>query len=188
MSNDPRVARTRARVLAAAWTLLEKHGRAAVTHLRVAKESGVGRASIYRHWPTTDLLVGETLVFHDFKFEFPTEGSAREQLFEHLVILSRHLHSPLAETLFSVLITPSPAEESERRRQQAMSFPMDRLRSVFLAGQRSGELDPSLKFDIAIPMLLGPLFFRRMVMNKAMKKKELRTLLEHVLGPDDAAD
>jgi AcrR family transcriptional regulator len=48
---DPRVVRTRLAVLEAATMLLRTEGPGAVTHARVAEAAGVGRATIYRHWP-----------------------------------------------------------------------------------------------------------------------------------------
>jgi AcrR family transcriptional regulator len=55
---DVRVERTWRMVLAAARRrLLLEEGWDAVTHVRVAAASGVGRATVYRHWPScTDLL------------------------------------------------------------------------------------------------------------------------------------
>jgi AcrR family transcriptional regulator len=50
-SEDPRVIRTRKDVLAAAMNILISDGWGAVTHARVAKQSGYSRATIYAHWP-----------------------------------------------------------------------------------------------------------------------------------------
>jgi AcrR family transcriptional regulator len=54
---DPRVARSRARLLAAATDLLVESGPSAVTVDAVAERSGVAKSTLYRHWPSrTDLL------------------------------------------------------------------------------------------------------------------------------------
>lgn len=55
---DPRVARSRARLLDAATALLVGGGPAAVTVDAVAERSGVAKSTLYRHWTSrTELLV-----------------------------------------------------------------------------------------------------------------------------------
>src|SRR5437016_7314236 len=54
---DPRVVKSRETILSAARTLLQESGPAAVTHQRVAARAGVGRATVYRHWRTPELLL-----------------------------------------------------------------------------------------------------------------------------------
>lgn len=58
IGQDPRVTRTHSAVMAAAHELLAEEGLQAITHQAVAARAGVGRATIYRHWPErTQLLV-----------------------------------------------------------------------------------------------------------------------------------
>ncbi len=55
---DPRIARSRAKLLAAATELLVESGPRAVTVDAVAERSGVAKSTLYRHWPSRhDLLV-----------------------------------------------------------------------------------------------------------------------------------
>ena len=55
---DPRIARSRAKVLAAATELLVDGGAAAVTVDAVVDRSGVAKSTLYRHWSSvTQLLV-----------------------------------------------------------------------------------------------------------------------------------
>lgn len=54
---DPRVARTRERVLSAVRELLVADGPMAVTHSAVARSAGVGRQTVYNHWPSREALV-----------------------------------------------------------------------------------------------------------------------------------
>src|SRR5580704_9810498 len=58
---DPRADRSRRRALEAAQQILMTEGWEAVTHLRVAELSGLGRATVYRHWPSTSDLLRDTL-------------------------------------------------------------------------------------------------------------------------------
>jgi AcrR family transcriptional regulator len=56
-SPDPRVARTRARVLAAAWEVLAEVGFERVTIELVSERSGVARSTMYRHWQTREEIL-----------------------------------------------------------------------------------------------------------------------------------
>ena len=54
---DPRVDRTRRAVMDAVGSLIANERIDSVSHQGVAEVSGVGRATLYRHWPTpADLL------------------------------------------------------------------------------------------------------------------------------------
>ena len=78
---DPRPARSRARLLDAATTLLRSGGPSAVTVDAVTRASNVARATLYRHFPSgNDLLAA---AFHALIPPAPIppdEGSLREQL------------------------------------------------------------------------------------------------------------
>ena len=54
---DPRVLRTRQRVLGAAWSLLAQVGFERVTVDLVSERSGVARSTLYRHWATKDEIL-----------------------------------------------------------------------------------------------------------------------------------
>lgn len=54
---DPRVERTRAKVLAAANGLLREVGFAEVTVEQISERSGVSRSTLYRHWTTREEIL-----------------------------------------------------------------------------------------------------------------------------------
>ena len=60
-SEDPRIARTRERVLRSATDLLVEGGPWAVTVDAVVTRSGVAKSTIYRHWESRDELLVEIL-------------------------------------------------------------------------------------------------------------------------------
>jgi AcrR family transcriptional regulator len=65
---DPRQARSRKAMLDAARELLAREGPAAVTHQRVARQAGVGRATVYRHWPRPEQLMLDTMAGVELPF------------------------------------------------------------------------------------------------------------------------
>lgn len=54
---DPRIARSRAKLLAAARQILAESGASALTVDAVAELSGVAKSTLYRHWPSRTALV-----------------------------------------------------------------------------------------------------------------------------------
>lgn len=58
---DPRIERSRAKLLAAATDLLVESGPAAFTVDNVAERSGVAKSTLYRHWPSRTALMVDVL-------------------------------------------------------------------------------------------------------------------------------
>ena len=58
---DPRVARSRAKLLAAATEILVESGPRALTVDAVAERSGVAKSTLYRHWPSRAALMVDVL-------------------------------------------------------------------------------------------------------------------------------
>jgi len=58
---DPRVARSRAKLLAAATEILVEAGPRALTVDAVAERSGVAKSTLYRHWPSRTALMVDVL-------------------------------------------------------------------------------------------------------------------------------
>src|SRR6266571_3422376 len=67
-ATDPRAARSREAILAAAYDLLAREGPGAITHQRVAQQAGVGRATVYRHWAAPEDLLRDVLFSAELPF------------------------------------------------------------------------------------------------------------------------
>lgn len=91
---DARIAKTRQKVLDAGVTVLFTDGWSEVTHLRLAKETGVARGTIYRHWPTIDDLIVEIFESCDpAPYAAERVGELRADLIAELSLLSENLAS-----------------------------------------------------------------------------------------------
>jgi AcrR family transcriptional regulator len=70
---NPRVRRTRERILAAARALLAEVGPAGLTYSLLAERAGVTRQTLYRHWPARPaLLLG--LILEGVDGDYPEPG------------------------------------------------------------------------------------------------------------------
>jgi AcrR family transcriptional regulator len=109
---DVRVTRTRNAVIEAMHHIFEEEGASGLTHQRVALKAGVGRATVYRHWPTTlDLLV-ETLR----DFDQPLLHTGDEPFAEWLRLQLRHaageLTLPTARQFIATMIAEADSHSA----------------------------------------------------------------------------
>ena len=74
---DPRVQRSREAVFEAAHRLMHEGGPSAVTYSALSDASGVGRATLYRHWPTIDDLWAEMMEMASAAFLTELDGDLR---------------------------------------------------------------------------------------------------------------
>ena len=90
-TGDPRFLRSQQAIVNAARQLLLSHGPTAVTHAQVAEAAGVGRATVYRHWPRTDLLLAEAMATVPLPF-FDAPGTpTKDWIRAELTTIARQL-------------------------------------------------------------------------------------------------
>ena len=128
----------------------------------MALEAGVGRATVYRHWPGPDQLLQEVIGEVEFPFFRDPQTPVRDWMFEELRRLADELALP---ALAGVAITlmhrgrwdPSIADQ----RDQLLNVVNHRLAAAIDYAAHAGELarqppEPSLLGAL----LLGPLLYR----------------------------
>ena len=169
-AEDSRVARSRAAVLSVAVDLLVEGGAAAVTVEAVVKRSGVARSTIYRHWPRRIDLVADTFrALIPPLPPAPPVGDLRERLRRVLQGLAAQMNDEKYAALVPAVLDsatrdPELAEfrEAFARSQRA---PLD---TVVREAVSTGELPAGVDGDGAISALVGPLFFRRVILGQGV--------------------
>lgn len=184
--SDPRVARTRAAVRAAVRTLVQQSGFEAVTHQRVAEEAGVGRASVYRHWPDrVDLLVDALIDTGPESSPPPSSGDLATDLARALHRLQRILNdSPFVPQLLTLLGRAEwdpPLRDLKRR---LLSRGIGGLRQALEDAAGRGELTPLPDIDDTIARLAGPLFYRRLLADSTIDDAFVSTVIAGVTQDD----
>jgi AcrR family transcriptional regulator len=161
---DPRVARTRDAVLTAVRTLVRRDGVEAVTHQRVAVEAGIGRATVYRHWPDRTHLLLDALAEPDDPESWTGSGDLRTDLVRELGRLQRILSaSPFVPELAALIGRAEWQPELRELEQQLLAHGTAGLRRSLRQAVARGELPEDLTLDSALAQLAGPLFYRRML-------------------------
>lgn len=171
-SGDPRPARSRARLLDAATSLLRAGGPSAVTIDAVTRKANVARATLYRHFPSAnDLVAAAFMGLIPPPPMPPAEGSLRDRLLAIVVEWAESIaEAPTTLTAMAWLSLGPDIEEvpnasahgegvrSLRERiAEQYSAPFDAVFDSPDATQRLGTVDRAK----ALALLVGPLAFGR---------------------------
>ncbi|MBB5936964.1 TetR-like C-terminal domain-containing protein [Streptomyces zagrosensis] len=179
---DPRAERSRAAALAAAQELLIEEGWAAVTHVAVAARSGVGRTTLYRHWPDSAMLIRQLLA-QLFQIDHSLRtGDLREDLICELRAFQLLLENPTGDRALRVIIDQASIDEEYADvLEQCRHKGAEVLTAIIDHGREQGDLPQRLGTEEAIGLLLGPMFFRRLVANDGFERDYVPELVDGFL-------
>jgi AcrR family transcriptional regulator len=161
------MARTRSasahkKVLQAAMELVAEHGIEATSMDAIARQSGVSKATIYKHWADKEALLLEMLAEVTGVRARPTfdSGDTRADM---LAVLS---FRPGEGAVMRERIAPHFAAYSAANvsfgiawKDLVMEPPRRELRHLMRLGIEKGELSPDLDVDLSLALLLGPMLY-----------------------------
>lgn len=180
-STDPRITRSREAILSAARELLREDGPAAVTHQNVAKRAGVGRATVYRHWPQPRMLLDDTMAGVRMPFFRDPVPPVRPWLARQMRTLADELALPEVQAVTAALFHGPPDEpEATARREQLIATISGQLGTALDSATRTGELRPSADLPDAPAIIIGPLVFRSMFERRPVTDAMIDHLLDAI--------
>jgi len=181
---DPRIARSRQLTLQAALEELGETGYGGFTTESVARRAGVGKATIYRHWPDKIALIADAFkLLQEERDPELVSGTPREKL-ERIL---RHVAGIVADSPFSSCL-PALIEAAERdnalRRfhhyfQAEARKPLIELISDGIA---TGDFPTRIDPEIAAFSLLGAIFFCRLMTSTPFPMERVPDLIDTVFG------
>jgi AcrR family transcriptional regulator len=158
---DPRFLRSREAILNAARELLLASGPTAVTHAQVAERAGVGRATVYRHWPQAEPLLIEAMATVPMPFLDKPTTPTREWLRRELTAIARQLDLDDVRAVSTTLANTALWDENmDARRAQFAAILTDRLAAALDDAQTRGEITLTLTSRDAAAMTIGPIYYR----------------------------
>lgn len=181
-SCDPRVTRTREVVLAAAADLLDEGGWDAVTHSSVSARSGIGRTTLYRHWPDKVTLLGDAIKARiDADLPAPT-GELRRDLLANLEQFRRALASPTKRSsMCAVLAEAEHSEQFRLLRRAVTTVATSGVTSALKAGIERGQLRNDLDLELTVEQLVGPMMFRGLMWHRPVTRAMTERLVDDFL-------
>ena len=183
---DPRIARSRQVILAAALAELGASGYGGFAIESVAARAGVGKSTIYRHWPDRLALIADAFeTLHQEGGPDLASGSARDKLGRILA----HVADVLVRSPFGTCL---PAMIDAAERDAALRAFHHRFQAearkptvaLIASGIASGEFPPDRDPELVAQALLGAIFFRRLMTDTAFAPAEAGALIDTVLGSE----
>lgn len=181
---DPRVERSRQVILQATLDELGEIGYGAFTIESVAARAGVGKSTIYRHWPDKVALIADAFqTFHEQRGPDLENGSPGERV-ERIIC---HVADIMAGSTFSSCI-PALIDGAERDRDLRKfhhHFQKEARRpliDLIVKGVAGGDFHAHVDPELAAEALLGVIFYRRLMTSRPFNPKCANELVCTVLG------
>jgi AcrR family transcriptional regulator len=181
MAPDPRVTRTRARVLAAAWELLNEVGFEGITVELVSERSGVARSTMYRHWRSMPEVLRDA--FAEQAGQRPPSADADDGL-SALTAYAQAVAVGLTQVWgrAAASLAGSALGDPEQKAVQRVFVDGTRrdLREIVDIGRQTGELDastdPGALVDRLLDLVIAPLFYRYMFTDRPVNAEQAAAL------------
>ncbi|QNI31853.1 TetR/AcrR family transcriptional regulator [Alloacidobacterium dinghuense] len=167
----PRSIAAHRKVLEAALNLFAERGIDATSMDAIAETSGVSKATIYKHWRDKDKLCLEVLGYlHGVDEEAPVfdSGDLRADLIAQLNYQPAAHRKEMKERLLPHLMAYSAKNRTfgEQWRARVLERPRAQLRDMLKRGIQYGKLAKSLDPEVGIALLIGPMLYRHVFVNR----------------------
>jgi AcrR family transcriptional regulator len=182
VEQDPRVERSRRVILEAVLAELGEVGYGAMTIEGVAARAGVGKSTIYRHWPGKLELVEDAFRTVKAELAVPTQGTIRERVLS----IMEQIADLVAESTYSACM-PALIEAAERDakvHEFHCRFSSERravLVAVLRSAVESGELVAGTDPEILADALVGPILMRRLMLGLPVSREMATGLVDQLL-------
>jgi AcrR family transcriptional regulator len=180
---DPRVSRSKKRILEAAADILTRHGAQSATIERIASQAGVARTTVYRHWESRGQLLMDAFEMLTTSAPEPETEDLRAGLITVLEELGWALTNSKRARMLPALIDAAE-RDAEVAQLQSRHTQMRRepMRKVIESAIARGELPGELDLEIALDQLSGPLFYRRLVTHRPITTEFLVQLADSAIA------
>jgi AcrR family transcriptional regulator len=153
----PRSERADRAILDAALELFTEAGTAGVCMEAVAARAGVGKATIYRRWPSKEDLLLEALTSLKSPLPEPGGESVRADLVAILQVMLRDAADPTWVSRYTLLLGEGKKypKVMQQYKETVVEPRRDVIRAVLRRGVATGELRPDADVETAVLMTGG---------------------------------
>jgi AcrR family transcriptional regulator len=180
----PRDARVDAAIIDATNACLAEQGFAGTTVEAIAAKAGVGKAAIYRRWPSREALLFDVAAAEVDDIVVPDTGSLRDDLVSTFTDLATQMEQKKGPgpILHDIL---AEAARNEALREYFQQIVADRRRvcaAVVYRAKERGELKEGVDVELVVDMLSSPLFYKKLIMFEHADRPYIENLVDAVLG------
>ncbi len=178
----PRDARVDAAVLEATRTLLAEKGFAGTTVEAIASRAGVGKATIYRRWPTREALLLAVTSIDLPKIPTPDTGDLRKDLLLVFTSLAEQMRMAGPASYIGDLIGESMRNPEMRKDFQAFVQQRRSMCADIVARARQrGEVRKSVDPDLVLDLISGAMFYQKLFYDEPADAAYVKRTVDAVL-------
>ena len=159
----PRSEKARHAILEAAAELLLLRGLGAVSMDAVADRAGVSKATIYRWWPSKEMLALDALLdWAAASAPARDTGSVRGDLLALVRPWVREIKRQPFGRVIAALVTEAQSDPqfAEAYRTHFVEPRREAMRAAFARAVNRGEVPADLDIEVAVDLIYGPLYHR----------------------------
>jgi AcrR family transcriptional regulator len=183
----PRSEKAQTAILAAAIELLLDQGLHAMSMDAVAERAGVSKATIYRWWPSKELLALDALAT-EWQVTAPEAtrdtGSLRGDLLARLRPWLRQLRDKPYGRVVAGLVAAAQAdaEFSELYLERFVRPRRDAMRPILLRAIDRGEIPANIDLEVALDLIYGPIYHRMLHGHAPLDERFARNVVDTILA------
>jgi AcrR family transcriptional regulator len=182
----PRSERSRKAILRAASELMLERGLSSISMDAVAERAGTSKATIYRWWPSKELLALDTLLA-EWEHGRPAEhdtGSLSGDLLALMLPWARQLAAkPYGRVIAGVLNrVHSDPEFAQLYRARFVGPRREEGRNVLARAMERGEIPADTDVEAALDLLYGPFYHRILHGHATLTDRFARTVVDYVVA------
>lgn len=178
----PRDARVDGAVMEAARALLAEKGFAGTTVEAIATRAGVGKATIYRRWPTREALLLAVTTAELPDIPTPDTGDLRQDLLLVFTSLAEQIRTAGPASYLGDLISESTRNPAMRKDFQAMIQQRRSLCADVVAQARQrGEVRKRIDPDLVLDLISGSIFYRKLFSDEEADTAYVEQAIDAVL-------
>jgi AcrR family transcriptional regulator len=179
----PRSEESKAAILAAAWELIQATPLRDLSIEGIARESGVGKTTIYRWWPNKAAVVMDAF-FEKLlpEIQFPQGLSATEAITLQMQLLIKAFSGDYGRIVAQIIAEGQACPETLANYRDRFLYPRREAAKVIIQqGIENGEFDPNLDPELAMDALYGAIYFRLLVGHLPLNEQFAKELPQQVL-------
>jgi AcrR family transcriptional regulator len=179
----PRSEDARKAILRSTLRLLQETGFPDLSIEAIAADADVGKATVYRWWPSKAALVADAFSSSaDAELRFPDTGSVRSDVtiqMKHLVRILRGRRGRIVAALIGG--GQSDPELIEAFRDRFMMPRRQEAYGILRRGIARGELPQDLDLDVTLDTLYGALYMRFLIRQSGLTEEYVDDLVSLVM-------
>lgn len=179
----PRSHRAHAAILDASIALTREVGYDAVTMDAIAARASVGKATVYRHWSSKELIITEAVTRMVRSVPVPDTGTVEGDIRLLMRVTTGMYRDPATGLLLSGLVAAMARSEQVAAAVRGGFVEAWRgaARAVLQRAAARGELPAALDTELALDLFSGPLLYRYLMRGREVDERFTRAVVATVL-------